>query len=460
MSFPTIQSLIGSAIGHAGHPAAPPLGETVIMPYAYLRYLLDRILTSLWLFPTLGVLGACLAAFIMGLIDQSAYGAWLRDAFGFYRIGAEGARLILATIAGSMITIASLVFSMTLLTLTVASQQLGPRLIEWFMTDRVNQVVLGYFISLFVFTLLSIGAVDGGIEEYVPYATVLVAILATVVSLVLLVIYVHRAATSIQTDTVIASTGGALVTTLQDALEANEDSSLERPEPILIGGHVDVASVTSGYVQAVDYEALIGLAVEQDCVVEMRCRPGRFVLQGAALARIWHASNLDTCEPFREPFVLGPKRTATQDVEFALRGLVEIALRALSPGINDPFTAVACVDYLTAAVRQAMACPEPPRVLGDDLGVARVLVDRITLEELMATAYQPIGDAGHDNTLIQQRLLQALDSLINFASGHRDKQLVLDHLQRIGNTINRGIAEPLAKEALLRQLDSVMSKLG
>ena len=190
---------------------------------AHLENQLHQLRSSLWFLPVTGVLLAMLLSWITISLDRAGMGFWLQHWLDLYPIGRSGARLILSTIAGSMMTIASLVFSMTVLTLTVASQQMGPRLLEWFMGDRVNQALMSYFVSLFVFALLAIGATGSTgqsdtLEAGASYVSVVTAIVLTVVGIIALIIFVHRTAKSIQTDSAISRTAAQLLTAIRESL--------------------------------------------------------------------------------------------------------------------------------------------------------------------------------------------------------------------------------------------------
>ena len=225
--------------------------------HAHLRYLWYRLTSTLWVAPALMISSAVLLAFGMLYLDTVAPQPWFEQLRWLLRIGPEGARQVLATIAGSMITVASLVFSMTLITLQLASSQLGPRLITRFVRDTVNQIVLGTFVATFVYAILVLQTVsESGPEPFVPRLSLMVALVLALISLLWLIYFIHHVASSIQADTVIADLGEQL------------SGAIERrfPEIDLPGGRpleapfLDrlaeapgvVAAPASGYVQAID----------------------------------------------------------------------------------------------------------------------------------------------------------------------------------------------------------------
>ena len=257
------------------------------------------------------------------------------------RIGPEGARQVLATIAGSMISVARLVFSMTLVTLTLASSQLGPRLITRFVRDWVNQVVLGTFVATFVYAIVVLQTVsETEPEPFVPHLSVMVGLILALISLLWLVYFIHHVASSIQADTVIAELGQELSEAIEHRfpeIELPDGGPLEAPfldrlaDPRAWSPHRRAATSRRS-MRARCCEGEQARADRQG-----RCPAGRLRRRArAAPVRLAPRAPLrgGRGRPGRA-IVIGPKRTPTQDVDFAVAALVEIALRALSPGIND-----------------------------------------------------------------------------------------------------------------------------
>ena len=388
---------------------------------ARLQYLWYRVTASLWLVPAAMIFGAIVLAFVMLTMGGAAPWGWAEPLQWLLPVGAEGSRQLLATIAGSMITVASLVFSMTLVTLTLASSQLGPRLIARFMRDRVNQVVLGTFLATFVYALLILQSVtDNGDQRFVPHFAVLVALLLTLVSLGWLIYFIHHVADSIQADSVIAEIGRELCRAVQRRfpdLERIRPLPLETPFLDRLAAPAGVvAGRKSGYVQAIDAGALLRSASSHGLVIQVEARPGDFVLKGAPLLLVWPRERLSEklAEELDGPVVVGPKRTSTQDIDFTISALVEIALRALSPGINDPRTAIACIDRLTEGLVEMIQLPEPPALVADDDGTLRLIVKPAGFADVTAAAFDPIREAGRNQAWILRRLAEALATLAGF----------------------------------------------
>ncbi|MCB2009151.1 MAG: DUF2254 domain-containing protein [Geminicoccaceae bacterium] len=424
------------------------------MRYAFIRYLANRISTSLWLLPMLCVCAAFVVAWFAYWIDRSAIGLKISYWLGVHSLDAGSARLILGTIAGSMMTIASLVVSLTLTTLTLASQQLGPRLIEWFMNNRITQTVLGSYIALFIFALLSIGSVEDSEGGFVSHITIVIALSGAVANLILLIIYVHKAATYIQADTVIASSGTQLNRSIESRCDRfrsyGEASSACAPE----GEPAVITSTVAGYIQTIDFSALRDLAARHEGVIRLERRAGDFVAGDMPLASVWHVDAGVVDEEVRNSFVFGPKRTATQDIVFALRGLVEIGLRALSPGINDPYTAVACIEYMGNSLLQLMNDPPAPKALPDGEGVARLLLHEPVLADFADTAFDAIRHAGADNPLIMGTLANAQLTLHDLARTTAQRQLWKTHLRRTLEEAERSIVETDARRRIQEKIQT------
>jgi uncharacterized membrane protein len=393
---------------------------------AHLQYLWFRLTSNLWVVPTAMIGAAALLALGMLYLDTVTPASRLEPSGWVLRIGPEGARQVLATIAGSMISVASLVFSMTLVTLTLASSQLGPRLITRFVRDWVNQVVLGTFVATFVYAIVVLQTVsETDPAPFVPHLSVMVGLILALISLLWLVYFIHHVASSIQADTVIAELGQQLSEAIDHRfpeIELPEGGPSEAPFLDRLADPAGVvAAQKSGYVQVIDARALLRKATTHGLIVKVDARPGDFVVERAPLLFVWPRERLsdELRDDLAEPIVIGPKRTPTQDVDFAVAALVEIALRALSPGINDPQTGMTCIDRLTEALAEIMADRDPPTLVPDAEATIRLIVRPATFEGVISAAFNPIRHAGAGHARVLRRLA---DSLAVLASFTRDRE--------------------------------------
>ncbi len=349
---------------------------------AHLQYAWYRITASLWLVPALMIVVAIGLALGMLYLDSTLPPKWFEPLHGLLRIGPEGARQVLATIASSMITVASLVFSMTLVTLSLAATQLGPRLITRFMRDPINQVVLGTFLATFIYALVVLETVsDTDPRSFVPHVSLTFGLILTLISLFWLIFFIHHVAVSIQADAVIADVSDELSGAIENRFPQVRVNETRRREPPFLDRLAEapgvVQSEQSGYVQAIDGGALLRRATARDLLIKVEKRPGDFVIEDAPMLLVWPRERLseELVAALREPIVIGRQRTPTQDIDFAVSALLEIALRALSPGLNDPQTAITCIDRLAEALAELMRRPEPPGMVPDDDGTLRLIVD-------------------------------------------------------------------------------------
>ncbi len=327
-----------------------------------LAHLWEILISSYWFVPSLLIVAAIGLAVGMLPIDHT----WPRIGQSWswlYSGGPAGARSLLSTVAGSIMTVAGVVFSITIMTLTQASSQFGPRLLRTFMRDTGNQIVLGTFLATFLYCLLVLHRVyDHDTSASVPHVSVTVAVLLALASIVVLIYYIHHISTMLQAPNIVAEVGRELDEVFERIFP--EDIGHEVPEgtePELPTDFEEKArpipSERNGYIQAINGASLMEAAIEEDLLLRLDYRPGQYVIDGNPLLRAWPA---DRCSPtivksLRKAFIVGRQRTNEQDVEYALNQMVEIAVRALSPGINDPFTAMTCVDWLGASLSRIAA---------------------------------------------------------------------------------------------------------
>jgi len=410
--------------------------------------LVDSTRGSLWFVPSAMTVAAVALAFTTLWIDQELIGSTSTDATTWlYGGGADGARDVLSTVASSMITVAGVIFSVTVVALTLASQQFGPRLLRNFMRDPGNQFVLGTFISVHLFCLIVLRAVRteaaGG---FVPHLSVSVALILAVAAAAVLIYFFHHATSSIRASAVIA----AVAEELDGAIDRLFPEPVGRPGPLSVvqteieraGTHIRLHQ--SGYLQAVDMDSLVSIAKTHDLVMRLDRRPGDFITCECVVASVWPAERLskDIAEQLNEAFLLGDERTAVQDLLFPAQQLAEMAVRALSPGTNDPSTALACVDRLGAAFIRLAARQVPSPYRYDDDHRLRITADPVMLQELIAETFNPIRQYGRTSVAVTVRLLET----IALSAPHVTSREGLAELQRQAIMIQRGSHGGLLEE--------------
>lgn len=384
-----------------------------------------KVRDSLWFIPGIMTLAAgALAVTIVALERQDIFFSddsrhWIFEG------GAEGARGVLSAIAGSLITVTGVVFSVTIVALQLASSQFTPRVLRNFTADRSNQVVLGVFIATFTYTLLVLRTVHSetsASEAFIPRVAVTIAVVLVLVSIGFLIFFINHAARSIQVSAIIdritRSTLGDVYRLFPEQVgdpdEADVRALEERWKPAL------VRTKASGYLQAVDANALFELGARKDVLIRMEPKVGAFLLAGEVLAVVRPAAALDekAASHIRRAFVVGADRTPEQDVEYGIIEIADIAVKALSPGINDPTTAMRCIDRL-GEILLALGTRNPPRARRTREGHVHFLACYTTFDEAVSLAYDQILHFGRDNAVVVIRLSNVLLRLEALVPAHR-----------------------------------------
>lgn len=324
---------------------------------AWLRKTFADLRGSYWFLPALLTLGALGLSICTSWIDTLVGGNWTEQITFLRATKPEGARSLLSTIAGSTIGVAGTVFSITIAAVVYASGSYGPRLLTNFMNDRGNQFTLGIFIATFVYSLMilrvvrlvdSNGYFAAPTGEFVPQISMLIAMCLALLSVAVLVYFLHHVPHSIQINHVVADIGRSALKSIEKRYPDEHDGESWQNYDLRVG--VPVFSQKIGYIEVIDFKTLGSTAEDQGITVRLAVRSGDFVHPGVALMWVEGTMGDDVEGKLCSAFALGINRTSAQDIEFAVDELVEIALRTLSPGINDPFTAITCMHWLSAVV--------------------------------------------------------------------------------------------------------------
>jgi uncharacterized membrane protein len=434
---------------------------------AHLKYLVYTLNASFWFLPGLMMLAAIVLSFAMLWLDHALQDAAIDVSNWLYGASPQGARQLLTTIASSTITVTSLVFSMTLVALTLASQQLGPRLLENFMRNKANQLVIGYFVATFVYSLLVLRAVrDVAGSQFVPLCATATAIGLSIISSGVLIAFIHHVAKSIQADAVVADVSEHLDELIARQFAETDDRELAK----LDGAWPDdfyeratpICASESGYIQTLDIPALKNLAIERNMILRLERRPGHFVVEGSPIAYFLAGTDgsREISKEINRGFVIGPKRTAAQDIEYEIRVIAEIAIRALSPGINDSYTAVTCVDRLTAVLASVMNRRFPPADFGDDRG--RIVLRTVPpdFKGMLDAAFNDIRQSAQNNTAVTIRLLESLTVLAKMSMRDEHKDAIAKHMDMVGRAAAQFIFEPEDKSDAEKRLKETRRALA
>ncbi len=382
----------------------------------------ETLSSGLWFIPTLLSCFAALLSYLTLLLDRN-YGHEKLRTLSYIWVGsAEGARAVLATIAGSTIGVAGVSFSITIVTLSLASTQFGPRLLRNFLGNTSNQVVLGTFVATYLYCLLILRTVHSGNVEFVPWISVTFAVVFSILSLGMLIYFIHNVTHSIQGPEVIAAVSRDVKSTLlslyKEVAQEPQKTTMsdekvgELPSDFQTEGYA-ILGTASGYIQYIDYEKLLDLCCENNVSVRLLKQYGDYADSG--LEMMWlHGSNhlvAEVEQEFVNVFSLGTQRLIGQDLRFGMEQLVEIAVRALSPGTNDPFTAINCVDQLGTILRLLKTRKIPSDFRYDKEGIFRIQVRSVSYSEAVDLAFSTIKFYGKEHPSVMNRIAATCEDL-------------------------------------------------
>lgn len=417
--------------------------------------------SSYWFVPTLMVLGAIVLAMLSDQLDRSTDASFLSSIPWLYQNQPAGARAVLSAIATSMIGVAGVTFSMTLVSVSFAASNIGPRLIGNFMSDRGNQVTLGTFIATFVYCLLILRTVTdaSGASDlaHVPHISILIALTLAMLSVGNLIFFIHHIPESIN----VAGIAHNIAANLQDSMqqlfpeqvgESGADAAAGPPD---LGPKFRVESRAvpvpeTGYMQLVDHDTLMTIACDKDLIVRLEYRPGDFAQTGQILIHAHPSARVDaqTADALAGCCVFGSKRTAAQNVMFLVDQLVEILMRALSPGVNDPFTAVGCLDWLQASMTISVQRAEIDPCRYDEDGALRLAVHPISFEQFASAVFdQPLQYVAADRTAAL-RMMQMIAELVTVCDYPARTDRLLYHAERLNEAGKRCLPVESDKEDL------------
>ncbi|OYY60902.1 MAG: hypothetical protein B7Y51_11145 [Burkholderiales bacterium 28-67-8] len=414
----------------------------------------DRLRSSFWFVPAgMACLAAAMALAAVALDRAAAADGWLQRLGWIHTGGAEGASLLLGAVAGSMISIAGTVFSMTLVALSLASSQLGPRLLRNFMRDAANQVALGTFVATFVYCLLVLRTIRRADEvAFVPHLSVSIGVLLAMASIGVLIYFIHHVSVSIQADEVVARVSRELEhgidrlfpSHLGNAAPANSKAPGDVDLPAAFAREArPVGALEDGYLQLIEVEALMTLASQEDLLLQLQRRPGHYLVKGQVMLMVWPGERVteSLVEKINAAFVLGDQRTAAQDIEFSFHQLVEIAVRALSPGINDPFTAIACVDRLASALSRLARRDVPSPLRFDAQGRLRLVAPGSSFAGIVDTAFNQIRQNARSNPAVAIRMLDAIAQIAAHVRSAQDASCLRHHADMIVRGARQAVPE-------------------
>ena len=432
-----------------------------------IRTLWLKLQASLWFVPTVVVSGCIALALVLievhTRVDVNLAREWPR----LFGAGSDGARSMLSAIATSMITVAGVVFSVTIVALSLASSQYSPRVLRNFMSDRPTQVVLGAFVGIFAYCLVVLHTIrsssdDGG--RFLPSFAVLGGVVLAFFGVAVLIYFIHHVASAIQASSILErierETSKAIdrlfPQPIGKPLPPAEDGIAELPQP----WH-PVASRESGYLVAVNDTGLLEFAAERERVVRLAHCVGGFVIEGRPIACVSGSAPLGEADAraLVRLFSLDRQRTVHQDAPYGVQQIVDLAVKALSPGINDPTTAMMCIDRLCALLVR-LAGRHIPGPYRRDAQALRVVAMGPDFESMAALAFDAIVEHADGNATVYVRLLEALEALRCSTDDPRRLQSLQRRAALIESAIARSTVLPARRAALLEQAVMLSRRLS
>ncbi len=413
----------------------------------------EEVRGSLWFIPTVAVVVWVVLALVLIRVEVPQR-SFLADVI--FSGGAEGARGMLQAVAGSVITVTGLTFSLTVVTLQLASSQFSPRLLRTFLRDTGNQVVLAVFISTFAYCLTvlrTIRAGDDGGTAFVPQLAVSVGFLLALASVGALVYFIDHITTEIRVDTMMRN------------VEVDTRELIDRLHPPSQNGETEADAVSwarppehavavratrSGFLTSVSARPLLRLVTEQNLVLELEPKMGDRVVEGAPLAWCWPSETASTrrAEPHRleadvqAALTIGVERTLQSDVAYGMRQLVDVAVKALSPGVNDPTTAIHATGRVAPLLRVLAERPPGPLVWRDEDATARLVVRRPGFQALLSDVCGQIRRYGAAEPTVMEALLDLLRDVGDGASDAARRKAVLTEIDLVERAAGRSVDEP------------------
>ena len=434
-------------------------------PYFEADWRREALRTNLWLIPVLETVAVVVVFALTYTVDRSAYDGLITLPSWVLNGTADVARVLLATVAAAIITVVGIVFSITIVALTLASTQFGPRMLRNFVRDPGTQLSLGTFVASFCYAMITLVSVGGGPHgDFVPHLSITVTLLLTLFDVAVLIFFLNHIATMIQLPVVIARIATTLV---------NEVNAMERASAFGVGAargptHAEllahlaesgapIRTPRSGYLQVIRHDILVKIASTADAVVQLPHRPGHFMVAGQVIAWVWPPEAAESvAERLALGHVAGAYRTLPQDVSFGLDQLVEIALRALSPAVNDTFTGMTCVDWIADCLCRISATWRPQRIRRDAEGNIRVIAFQPSFERLVERTFDTIRQAAVGMPAIMIRQLDAVAKVLEQVSDRGHRTALIRQAEAIQRSNLATVADPSDRDDVTERFEMVM----
>jgi uncharacterized membrane protein len=415
----------------------------------------EELRTTFWVIPSILVVVAALLFVVTFEIDVAAFHGRLTLPTWVRAGGADAERQVLIAIAAAVITVVGVVFSITILALTLASQQFGPRMMRNFVRDIGNQVTLGIFVGTFVYAVLALGSISSLSHGFVPHLSATVAEALLLLDLAVLIYFIHHIAKSIQLPEVIAGIAADLMQSIEaefpqkvtdrldPAVHGHEGKTVPELLQVIEDRGAQVPSMVSGYIQYVGYSQLIAIASRTDSVIRLEHRPGHFLAEGRPVAMVFpRGAAPEVARALSRAHVTGPHRTLVQDPVFAIDQLAEIAIRALSAAVNDTFTALTCIDWLAAGLSQISGRILDEGVYRDGTGRVRLIEFDPSYARMVNRAFDKIRQSARGNPAVLIRLIDSIGSIMLDTSTESQRVILRRQAEMVLRLAEESVVEP------------------
>lgn len=434
----------------------------------HLRLWLDKLRTSLWFVPSLIVIGSVILANGMLYLDLHLPHNWWKGVHWLksmldVRLG--GATATLQAVGGSIITIAGVVFSITIAAMTLAAGQYTSRVLRNFIRDRANQAVLGIFLGIFVYCLLIMRSLSGISENsHAPPLAMLMTLVLAFVGVATLIFFIHHIARSLQATSIVAAIAESALPSIDrhfpDRFEPTKEDDVDVSPPTG-GHHVRIRSKCSGYITGIDFDDLVKATDACDGLVRVRRAPGFFITEGEAIAELQSGGMVDdeVIDAIRSAWSFSAQRTLENDPGYGLRQLVDVALKALSPGVNETTTGVMCVNWVGVILARMSGRRLPPQIVTSDKRV-RVLTHAPRMDDFIKLGLDQIRRNAIGNVAVLKRMLEVLLVLADGPGGRVSRQAILRQTEAIEAVLENTISWPPDAEPLRDLVRSIRDALG
>jgi uncharacterized membrane protein len=416
-----------------------------------LRHWWKEMQSSFWFVPSVIVVGAVVLATSLIMIDTKISFNIVQEIPFLFGADAIASHSLLTIIASSMITVAEVVFSITIVALSLTSSQYTSRVLRNFMRDRNNQVVLGVFLGIFAYCLVVIRVIRDGEEgAFIPSLSILGGLILAFVGIAYLIFFIHYISMSIQSSSIIAAAAEETITAIDNLFpQGMGDNDMENSKSDLTTTCSPILARNTGYVERIDEDSLMRITCKHKIVVRMESVIGEFIIKGSPLICFSAPNGLDVkiIDNLYETYHISRHRTVDQDAGFGIRQLVDISLKALSPGVNDTTTAVMCINYLAAILVQ-LASRSIPTARRLHQGELRMIARAPSFPDLLAEAFNQIRQNAEGNSVILARLLYALEEIAAKTTSLQQREAVQQQAELIDAISERTIPSPYDRKEL------------